>query len=81
MKEIESSDNIKHKQTIEQASGLKGTLQDDDFIFWLNLFHKIMPHVDILYNQLQKRKTDSVYIKTCIERIVKVISSVRTALM
>lgn len=35
-------------------------LNDDQFIFWLRVFHSLMPHVDILYNQLQKRTMDPV---------------------
>lgn len=47
---------IKHLPTIQQASGLKRTLNDKEIIFWLTFFHNSTPHVDILYNQLQKRK-------------------------
>jgi len=56
MDKIISDEFIKYTQTIEQASGLKRTLLDDVFIYWLTVFHNIMPHVDILYNQLQKEK-------------------------
>lgn len=43
---------VKHKE-IESNN-------DDKCIFWLKLFHSLMPHVDILYNQLQKRTMDPV---------------------
>ncbi|XP_022171532.1 uncharacterized protein LOC111034562, partial [Myzus persicae] len=47
-------------KTINQATGIKRLLEDTDFIFWLNIFHKIMPHVDCLYSSVQARKTDPV---------------------
>jgi hypothetical protein len=37
-------------------------------VFWLTLFHHIMPHVDILFNELQKRVIDSVEIRRCLEK-------------
>jgi hypothetical protein len=43
-------------------------LNDEKFIFWLNVFHCLMPHVDILYSQLQKRKIDSIEVKNAISR-------------
>jgi len=46
--------------TINQATGLKRLLTDATFIFWLTIFHKIMPHVDCLYNVVQAKNTDVV---------------------
>jgi hypothetical protein len=34
----------------------KKTSKDEDFMFWLNFFHRIMCQVDALYDQLQKRE-------------------------
>lgn len=56
MEKIINYETIKHLPTIQQASGLKRTLNDKEIIFWLTFFHNSTPHVDILYNQLQKRK-------------------------
>lgn len=36
-----------------------------------------MPHIDILYNQLQKRETDSITVKNKIDNFIKEISKVR----
>ncbi|CAH1967329.1 unnamed protein product [Acanthoscelides obtectus] len=36
-----------------------------------------MPHVDILFNQLQKRKTDPAQVKTAIDNFGKCIVDVR----
>jgi hypothetical protein len=59
------------------ASGLKRTLNDKEFIFWLTFFNNIMLHVNILYNQLQKRETDFTTIKTNIDSFSYIISNVR----
>lgn len=77
MDKIISDESINYTQTIEQASGLKRTLLDDVFISWLTVFHSIMPHVDILYNQLQKRETDSTTVKNNIDSFIKEISKIR----
>ena len=47
------------KETGKTATGIKRFLQDPIFIFWLEFFAKIMPHVDILYNQIQSRNIDA----------------------
>lgn len=77
METIINDETIKHMPTIQQAQGLKRTLNDKEFIFWLTFFHNIMPHVDILYNQLQKRETDSTTIKTNIDSFTNIISNIR----
>lgn len=56
--------------TKREAGGFVRMLEDDAFCFFLALFHKIMPHVDILYNQLQKRNCDSVYIGGVIQAFI-----------
>lgn len=62
------------------ASSIRRMLQDSIFIFWLTFFHYIMPHVDILFQQLQKSDIDAIYVETCIctfeENIVSVRNSV-----
>ena len=47
------------RDTGSAAGGIKRLLRDPDFLFWLEFFSKIMPHVDILYNQIQARGIDS----------------------
>lgn len=46
--------------TIREAKGFSHMLSDPEFLFFLDLFYLIMPNVDILYAQLQKRVTDAV---------------------
>jgi len=66
MKEIESTFN--QTIAINQAGALHRMLIDDRFIFWLRVFHSLMPHVDILYNQLQKPTMDPVELSKAIFR-------------
>lgn len=63
--------------TIRKAYGLLNLLQDENFLFWLDLFNKIMPHVEILFCQIQKRGIDSVFVKSCIEIFKNHIQNVR----
>jgi hypothetical protein len=77
MEKIISDESSKHIPTIEQASGLKRTLLENTFISWLTIFHNIMPHVDILYSQLQKRENDSTTVKNNIEHFTNEISKIR----
>jgi len=48
MEEIENTFN--QNIAINQACAIRRMLNDEKFIFWLNVFHCLMPHVDILYN-------------------------------
>jgi hypothetical protein len=52
---------------INQAMSIKRMLQDGRFIFWLTFFQYIMPHVDVLFEELQKRKVDPVELKNAVE--------------
>ncbi|XP_072400557.1 zinc finger MYM-type protein 1-like [Diabrotica undecimpunctata] len=52
--------------TITKAGALLRLLNDNKFVFWLKVFHRVMPHVDILYSQIQKTATDSVIVKRCL---------------
>lgn len=78
---IEVMDNIestsRDSSSINQASGYKLKLQDTNFVFWLSIFHKIMPHVEIVFNQLQKVCTDSVKVKNDLENFEAAIQTIR----
>ncbi|KAL0994843.1 hypothetical protein UPYG_G00127960 [Umbra pygmaea] len=52
-------------------------LEDEVFCFFLALFHKIMPHVDMLFNHLQKRNIDSVFIAGITQRFTHSIQAIR----
>ncbi|CAH2011508.1 unnamed protein product [Acanthoscelides obtectus] len=78
---IKVMDNIestsRDSSSINQASGYKLKLQDTNFVFWLSIFHKIMPHVEIVFNQLQKVRTDSVKVKNDLENFEAAIQTIR----
>ncbi|KAK4875694.1 hypothetical protein RN001_012116 [Aquatica leii] len=63
--------------TCRQASGIRRILQDSNFTFWLTFFHHAMPHVDVLYNQLQKRNIDPTEAQRVISVFEQNINSVR----
>lgn len=65
MKKIEVTSN--QTIAINQASALRRMLKEPTFIYWLKVFERLMPHIDILYNQLQKRNTDPVEISNAIK--------------
>ena len=49
--EIQSTSHT--DQTILEATGILNFLNNEKFMFWLELFYQIMPHVEVLYNQMQ----------------------------
>ncbi|GBN68772.1 hypothetical protein AVEN_170701-1 [Araneus ventricosus] len=61
MGKIESTS--KQAAAINQAGAIRRMIEDSKFVFWLTVFHNIMPHVDVLYNQLQKTRTDAALIR------------------
>ncbi|XP_016394516.1 uncharacterized protein LOC107728744 [Sinocyclocheilus rhinocerous] len=48
--------------------------------FFLQLFHNIMPHVDLLYAKLQKDDIDSVHIRGSIQQFQQDIQKIRNSL-
>ncbi|CAH1998384.1 unnamed protein product [Acanthoscelides obtectus] len=78
MEKIEATS--KQTVTINQATGIGRMLQDSKFVFWLTVFHRILPHADILYNQLQKTVTDPVQIQTAIKCFENCIQKERDCL-
>ncbi|GBL81771.1 hypothetical protein AVEN_93532-1 [Araneus ventricosus] len=61
MGKIESTS--KQAVAINQAGAIRRKLEDSKFVFWLTAFHNIMQHVDVLYNQLRKTRTDTALIR------------------
>ncbi|GBN47159.1 hypothetical protein AVEN_75355-1 [Araneus ventricosus] len=61
MGKIESTS--KQAVAINQAGAIRRMLEDSKFVFWLTVFHNIMPHVGVLYNQLQKTRIDAALIR------------------
>ncbi|CAL1530204.1 unnamed protein product, partial [Lymnaea stagnalis] len=54
--EIQSTSNADH--TISEATGILQYMDNDKFMFWLELFHQIMTHVEVVYNQMQSHEID-----------------------
>lgn len=65
--------------TCQEANSFRTSLEDPNFMFWLTLFHKILPHVDTLFNQFQSRNKDSVQLLKDIENFKKAILIIREA--
>lgn len=59
MKTILESSDIRNDSTISQANGHLKVLTSYSFSFWLSFFAKIMPFVEIVFSQLQRRDIDS----------------------
>lgn len=63
--------------TIREAVGFAMLLEDQDFNFFLLLFHNIMLHVDLLYAKLQMKDIDTVHIKGSIEQFQQDVQKIR----
>lgn len=63
--------------TVREAGAFAMLLENQDFKFFLQLFHHIMPHVDFLYAKLQKKNIDSVHINGCIQQFQQDIQRIR----
>ena len=66
----------KNKASVCDASGLLRH-EDRSFVLYLRFFHQLMPHVDVLWAQLQMRQISSTFIQTCIRNFVVSINNVR----
>ena len=77
MRTIQDESNITHSPTISQACGYEEILRNENFIFWLSFFHRIMPHVEILFNQVQKRTCEPSYLLKQIQAFQHVVSNIR----
>lgn len=63
--------------TVNKAVGLSNLLKDNDFIFWVTFFNKIMPHCDILYNELQNKTIDCIKALKYIGEFKSIIQKIR----
>ncbi|CAH2010271.1 unnamed protein product [Acanthoscelides obtectus] len=75
MEEIE--ENVTNETVCKAACGIRRMLNDSVSVFWLTFFHHVMPHVDILFNQLQERKTEPAQVTTAIDNFEKCIVDLR----
>ncbi|XP_037334942.2 zinc finger MYM-type protein 1-like [Pungitius pungitius] len=66
--------------TIRGAGGLEKMLEDENFVFFLGLFHRIMPNVDMLSTQLQKKDIEPVFIEALVEKFTESIQKIRASM-
>ena len=79
---IECLDEISHLPNIDdttrrESCGLLAHLEDEQFLYWLEFFHRIMPHADILFKMLQQRNIDAVKVNHCITSFKLTIETIR----
>lgn len=77
LKVILNGDEFQDVNTISLASGHVKVLESNNFNFWISFFQEIMPSVDFLYGQLQKRNIDPSRIKICIDTFERKVLSIR----
>lgn len=63
--------------TVREAKGFSRMLSDPEFLFLLDLFYQIMPRVDVLYAQLQKRGIDPVEAHRAVDTFIDRINKIR----
>lgn len=66
-------------KTIQSSTGLLSLMKNETFLFWLELFHKIMPNVEILYNQFQSRNIDAYKVQKVLNEFYNSISTIRNS--
>ncbi|XP_072028442.1 zinc finger MYM-type protein 1-like [Amphiura filiformis] len=76
----EHIDYLRDAKTINEAAGLIKWLTGDSFLFLLQFFHTVMPHVDILYAILQKRKISVDEVNKQVETFMKEIRNMRSSI-
>jgi hypothetical protein len=52
-------------------------LNDKHFLFWLSFFHRIMPQVYLLYDQLQNRDANSTTVYSALWNFYNAVSTIR----
>ncbi|XP_018320022.1 uncharacterized protein LOC108733383 isoform X2 [Agrilus planipennis] len=60
------TDSANDTKTINESTRLLNYLHNEDFLFWLSLFYRVMPHINALCCQLQEPTATGPYIKTCL---------------
>lgn len=55
-------------------------LEDDTFLFWLNFFSKVMPHVYTFANELEKIKTNGAKLQSRVDDFEKAIAQIKNDL-
>ncbi|XP_043921895.1 uncharacterized protein LOC122797152 isoform X2 [Protopterus annectens] len=69
--------NTSSSVTVAEASMLRLALEDDEFLYWLTVFHSLMPHISILHRQLQSRIADTAKVQQAIEKFINSVESTK----
>ena len=64
-------------KTIAEAAGLLNWLEDEEFLIFLSFFHRVMPQVDILYGNLQKREISVDEVASTLTKFTEKINHIR----
>jgi hypothetical protein len=64
-------EKIMDMENDSSCGGLINYLKDDTFLYWLRYFHFVMPNVEILFQQLQKRDLDVISTRNYISNFEK----------
>ena len=70
-------EKIQNNSTCHGAVGLHRYLEDEEFLYWLTFFSKIMLYVDILYNQLQARLIDPIKARNAVTHFIEIVKQIR----
>ncbi|XP_049956318.1 zinc finger MYM-type protein 1-like isoform X1 [Schistocerca serialis cubense] len=74
--EITLSDRVDDK-TRRESYGLLSNLKNPEFLFWLEFFHRIMPHADILFRKLQQQNVEAITARQYLLEFEDVITRIR----
>ena len=66
-------------ESINEATGVLYHLNSKNFIFWLNFFYQVMPHVKIIFYQMQSPAIDSFKVQEYIKNFNEAISKLRNS--
>ena len=59
------------------ATSIQNILKNPLVEYWLNLFAKIMPHVEILFDQMQSRQINALFAGNCVKNFEIQINKIR----
>lgn len=73
-----SDDDGVDSTTLCEANGLLNYVNSQEFLYWLKMFNRIMPHVEIFFNQAQTRGIDSGKMQNVVEQFEQQIRRIRS---
>ena len=79
--ESETEENFQWDlETINKASGLLKWLSDEEFRYFLRFFHRVMPHVDMLYGVIQSRIISVDMVNDALNGFIRTLTEIREEL-